>query len=263
MHDEAREKIAKQGQTHLFNYHTNKARAGQLLDIVDSFMNKQSAMIGNGDGSIINLLAPYRTGHEYLLEHFDNYDYHNYKGDPRRLKYSEPDNVVGYQQRAFQVYWALECCAKSGKPGLDIGAPSQLTPYCISIDCYRGIHPYYGGEIMPVIQCQGEDLSIFGDEVFPLVTAAHSVEHLEGDVLEIFKKHWLRVLMKGGIMALIVPDNTYVNVFELEPGHKQAWTAEQFKEQIVEPLVKDKLVEIIEYSTFCNSFSFNVALKKL
>ena len=46
--------------------------------------------------------------HEYLFEYFDDYDYHNPKVESERLDMRHPQNIVGFVQRAFVVYWAIK-----------------------------------------------------------------------------------------------------------------------------------------------------------
>lgn len=200
------------------------------------------------------------TGYEYLLEHFPDYDYRRAR-QPERLDYSRPDNVTGHQQRAFNVWWAIEECWKKGAEGLEIGSGGVHTPWCLSTDAYdTDAHPVYGGGCHPHRVIRGEDLSELGDETFRLILANHVVEHLPGDVGGILRHHWLRVLEPGGVIAVVLPDQHYVDVLAIDRDHKHAWTAPEFRSQVLEPL--QDLAEIVEFDTLNNRFSYQAVMRK-
>ncbi|MFA5036684.1 MAG: hypothetical protein WC479_05860 [Candidatus Izemoplasmatales bacterium] len=201
------------------------------------------------------------TGHEYLLPMYPDYDYRT-PSQSGRHDYRSPDNWVGYQQRAFMVWWAIERCGKTGKVGLDIGSYGIMTPYCLSTDKFMTTaHPdYNGGECVPQLKMSGEDMSIIGDGTIPLIIGNHVLEHLEGDVTQILRQQWLPKLEKGGIIAQVIPDNAYGDVLKMDASHKQAWSAQDFELEVLRPL-RD-LVEVIEFDTFSNNFSFNIVVRK-
>lgn len=205
-------------------------------------------------------LGLFPTGHEYLLEIFPNYDYHN-PYEPDRLDYSRADNIVGYQQRAFMVYWALCKCGRTGRVGLDIGSGGIMTPYCLSTDkTVSGIHPTYGGEYAhSQLKLEGEDLSLIGEGTIPLIIGNHIMEHLKGNVVDVLNEQWIPKLEPGGMIAQIIPDNRYVDVLSIDKSHKQAWTPKEFELKVIRKL---KDVELVEIDTLKNRFSFDVILVK-
>jgi hypothetical protein len=203
---------------------------------------------------------PEKTGFEYLLEHFPAYDYHQPR-QPERRDFRRPDNITGHQQRAFNVWWAIQQCYYTGGVGLEIGSGGVHTPWCLSTDAYAtDEHPFYGGACRPHMVVPGDDLSVFGDESFSLILGNHVVEHIPGDVCDIFRKHWLRVLKPGGVLAVILPDQRYVNVLGIDKDHKHNWKAPEFLEAIIDPLLD--IADLVEFDTLENRFSYNAVLRK-
>jgi len=201
--------------------------------------------------------------HPQVREHFPDFDYHT-PAHPELLDMRRPDNITGHWQRTFSVYWALKQCLSTGKVGLDIGSGGCITPYTIGMDRYVGEHPFYGGTCRPTMRCCGEDLSVFSSDIFPLVLSNHSIEHMEvtGDagVVCMLREHWLRVLEPGGILAMIVPDNAHCDVLAIDKSHFHAWTANEFRHNIVGHLCD--LVAVLEYNAFCTYHSFECVLQK-
>ncbi len=213
-----------------------------------------------GEGVDDTMMHSPQTGYEYLLEHFPNYDYNRAK-QPERVVFSRPDNVTGHQQRAFNIFWAIEQCWKTGGVGLEIGSGGVHTPWCLSTDAYStDSHPIYGGGCRPHMVVPGHDLSVFSDNSFSLILANHVVEHLPGDVAQVFREHWLRVLKPGGVLAVILPDQTYVDVLAIDRDHKHAWTAAQFRDQVIGQITD--LVHEVEWDTLKNNFSYNAVVRK-
>lgn len=199
------------------------------------------------------------TGYEYLLEFFPDYDYRRPK-QPERVTYSRPDNITGHQQRAFNVWWAIEQCWRTGGVGLEIGSGGTHTPWCLSTDAYAtDAHPFYGGGCHPHMVLSGDVRLPFENDSFQLVLANHVVEHLAGNVRE-HLRDWLRVLKPGGVIAVVLPDQAFVDVLAIDKDHKHAWTAGQFLDQILEFFYDVASLE--EFDTFKNNFSFNAVLRK-
>lgn len=199
------------------------------------------------------------TGYEYLLEFFPDYDYRR-PNQPERVIFSRPDNITGHQQRTFNVWWAIEQCGKTGSIGLELGSGGVHTPWCLSTDVYAtDQHPVYGGGCHPHMVLQGDARLPFEDGSFNLVLANHVVEHLAGDV-RAHLRDWLRVLKPGGVLAVVLPDQQYVDVLAIDRDHKHAWTAGQFHDQVLEALFETATLE--EFNTFKNNFSYNAVMRK-
>lgn len=200
-----------------------------------------------------------KTGHEYLLDYFPNYDYHKLVPniDPVRLDYRRADNIVGFQQRCFILYWCLKG-AENGGIGVDMGCGSVVDPYCLGIDKYgRGEKDDYGGECKPHIVLRADKPLPFESGSFDFLVSNHSLEHMSDT--EWTLREWIRIVKPRGILAIIMPDATYGSTGD-EHHHAVSWTAEDFKKEVLDDL-KD-LVEIIEFNTLSNNFSMNCVLKK-
>jgi hypothetical protein len=195
------------------------------------------------------------TGHEYLLEHFPDYDYRK-PVDPNRLDIRKGKvNIVGFWQRAVNVWWAIEKCGKTGDVGLEFGSAGVKTPWSVNTDVRTGLRSHYPPNV-PVDQraiTQGHmrvsgdrregvfqrhdsvcgDTSevlgtgVFRDNSFSLITANHVLEHMAGDPVELLVE-WSRLLMSGGIMALVLPDQQWLDVMSCDPDHQHAWTESEF-----------------------------------
>jgi len=193
---------------------------------------------------------------------FPQLNYNNPIGDKSKLlNICHPENIVGHQQRIFNVYWGYVCCRDSGEIGLDVGSAGVPAPWCIGIDKYMGTEPLYNGYCNSMLKHAGEDLSDFGSEQFSLVLANHSVEHMSGSILDIIGNHWLRVLKPSGTLAMIIPNaDTMAKSLLLDGDHKHAWSADNFQKDIIEPLL-DKVI-VREFNTLGNNFSYNCVLRK-
>lgn len=200
-----------------------------------------------------------KTGHEYLLAYFPNYDYHTVgKGiDPIRLDYRRADNIVGYQQRSFIVYWCLKG-SENGEIGVDMGCGSVVDPYCFGVDKFgRGEKNCYEGECKPHLKSRADKPLPFETGSFAFLVSYHSLEHMM-DVPWTLKE-WIRIVKSKGYLAIIMPDEKFEGV-KSDPDHKVSYSAESFKEEVLSQI--EDLVEIVEFDTFKNNFSFNVVLRK-
>ncbi len=203
-----------------------------------------------------------------IQQYFPEFDYNNPAGDRDVLcDMRNPGNMVGHQQRAFTVYWALKQCNLLDL-GLDLGSHRGLSPYCIHVDLYYGNgkpHPYYGGEVSADVLCNASKLVPFPTNTFPFVSSNHSVEHMPGndnDIIDMLCNEWIRVLRPGGVLAMIIPDNDSFDVMASDKDHKNAWGRNDFRHRILDPMLAKSGAELIEYSTFNNNFSFNVVIRK-
>ena len=176
------------------------------------------------------------------------------------LKYNIPNgrrilwSVLGHQQRAFVIYWAIKEHERTGGIGLDAGCGQLISPFCIGTDLYAGsCHPQYSGAYHPHVRCPGEVLP-FRNGVFDFIVSHHSLEHMKdtGKTL----REWLRVLKNGCKIAIVMPDKTY-GPFE-DRGHVSECTPEEF----LEILKRIENIKVIEYNTLKNHFSFNALIEK-
>src|SRR5207237_740808 len=100
------------------------------------------------------------------------------------------------------------------------------------------------------------------------LTANHSLEHVAaanfggGDVgvIRVLQDHWLRVLQPGGIISIVLPDQAYVEVLDIDRDHKHAWSHVDFRHRVLDHTAE--MADVVEYDTFNNHFSFNVVLRK-
>ena len=198
------------------------------------------------------------TCHHYLADKFDRYMYWRFlTDDPTRLKYSHPQNYVGYQQRCWQVFWSIYACHQGGI-GLDLGSAGLRHSWLLSTDCPSKIYQEKydkGGGIKYDLRVNAEDVSMFGDNVFSLVIANHVVEHFPTEKMVEIIRGWLRVTRPGGFVAVITPHNDFVPVLQIDKDHKSAWTPKTWHEMVTMG-VQDLIETVVEYDDFDNGFSF-------
>jgi len=207
--------------------------------------------------------------HAGTFEKYPDFDYRRPAGDPQVWHdMRRPDNQVGHQQRAFNVWWALETCGPDDL-GLELGSPRGLTPFCIHVDVFgtgRLPHPHYGGDYRADVAWDATDTKIFALDAYPLISSNHSLEHMHvfnGDVgITRLLGDWMTLLRKGGVLAMIIPDNDAFDVLNSDPDHKHAWGASDFRRRVLNPLLVQGGFELVEYDTLKNHFSFNVVLKR-
>ena len=175
--------------------------------------------------------------------------------DKVKTSFFDPINVVGYQQRAFTLYWLMREYERTKGIGLDIGCGQVISPFCIGADFYSGSnHPEYGGVYRPHVRCLGETLP-FKNETFDFIMSLHSLEHMRNTVETI--KEWLRVLKKGGKIIVVMPDRKYGP--SADRGHAREYTADKFR-AILNNISN---IRILEHDTFRNHFSFNTLIEKI
>jgi len=117
--------------------------------------------------------------------------------------------------------------------GVDIGCGSKKThPNAIGVDLTpRGTPGKYGSERRQYsdadICLSGDDLNLFADQVFDYVVARHNLEHYTDPVKAV--REWKRVLKKGGILGVVLPDDAEQDTIRMDPTHKHAFTMDSFK----------------------------------
>ncbi|HXB28151.1 MAG TPA: hypothetical protein VNV25_25700 [Gemmatimonadaceae bacterium] len=207
--------------------------------------------------------------HAEAQKFFPDFDYKRPAGDRNVLcDMRNPGNMVGHQQRAFSCFWALRTCGPTDL-GLDLGSPRGLTPYCVHVDIFGDgrVHPFYGGgEYRSDVVWDAADVSkVFPDKTFPFVGSNHSLEHMaapgDGGIVEVLCG-WLRLLRPGGILAMIVPDNAHFDVMASDKDHRHAWSHDDFRPRVLDHVLARGGVDLIEYDTLDNHFSFDVVLRK-
>jgi ubiquinone/menaquinone biosynthesis C-methylase UbiE len=117
--------------------------------------------------------------------------------------------------------------------GIDVGCGYRKTSSnCIGIDILaKGMIGkdgcVCGKQSRADIQASGDDLSMFADDELDFVISRHNLEHYIDIVKTLLE--WKRVLKIGGIMGIILPDETRLNTIALDPTHKHAFTPESLK----------------------------------
>ena len=197
--------------------------------------------------TLMDIVDIYSERWNYLKQYIPDLDYNKINTDYRDL-----NNIVGHQQRAFAIYWAIKEYERTGGIGLEPGCGQAISPYCIGTDFYSGSnHPQYGGAYWPHVRCLGEMLP-FKNESFGFIISHHSLNCMARHAF----KEWLRVLKRGGRMVIVIPDKKY------DPENSSYityYSAEEFKNILGQILD----VKIIEYDTLHNNFSFNIVIEKL
>jgi hypothetical protein len=237
-----------------------------------------------------------------LLSQFPNFDHRVCTPPEMRATWCDmanPKNKVGNQQRAFTMYWAVRCCTPLDL-GLDLGSMRGITPFCIHVDRFGDgkPHPYYGGgPVWADVVGDMTNLSMFASNTFPFIAASHSLEHADvsrfvdtdrypgwaGDgnatmrkawidrysfrrdeydrgAAMVVREEWLRVLRPNGLLAIVLPDQKHFDVLGCDLDHRHAWSSDDFRARILDRLVD--VVDVLEYDTLKNNFSFNILLRK-
>jgi len=131
--------------------------------------------------------------------------------------------------------------------GIDVGCGASKTlPNCIGVDILaKGERGKYGcmrrKKSVADIQASGDNLDMFEDGGLDYVISRHNLEHYV-DVVKTCEE-WKRVLKKGGILAVILPDETSRNTIALDPTHKHAFTPESF-ERLLSVIGGFKIIKI-------------------
>lgn len=201
--------------------------------------------------------------HTYLSDKFDRFLFWKFLTDDRsRLSYSHPQNFVGYQQRCWQVFWSIYACHQGGI-GLDLGSAGLRHPWLLSTDCPSKIYQDKydrGSGIRYDLRVDAFKELPFGDNVFSLVISNHVIEHCPYRDAAFVIQEWLRVVKPGGYLAVITPHNDYVPVLKIDPDHKSAWTPKLWQENVMSAI--DDKIDLVEFDTFKNDFSFNFCGRK-
>lgn len=234
------------------------------------------------DGQNLTMYGP--APHQQVVPYFQDYNPAlPFPGTD--LIYQSPTNVVGHQQRAFVIYWALRGFTELGfAPGIDLGGAGVPTPGCISVDLIAtGETPSYGGSYDGVhIKADASKLENFGTNCFSSIVSNHLIEHLRcsfdattqeqrkyiscsGIELLPVLHRWLALLKSGGYIAAITPDEQFmeeVNTSSLfvDKTHQHAFDSRRFQ---VEVLHHVQGARLLHYNELQNHFSFEFVLQKI
>lgn len=146
--------------------------------------------------------------------------------------------------------------------GIDVGCGgSKITPSTIGVDLTPlGEYGNYGSQQFLKSQAEicsiGDNLYMFKDESLNYVVSRHCLEHFKDFISPLIE--WKRVLKKGGILAISLPDDNIMDTIKLDPTHKHVFTPEIF-EKIINLLGDFEKVEI---TTLEKSASFVAIFRK-
>lgn len=212
--------------------------------------------------------------HETVQEFIPGFDYKNVAPEVRaRFDMRRPDNITGHQQRAVSVWWAIQQCGPLDL-GIDFGSPKGLTPYCVHVDKYGtgGSHPFYGGtSYFADVAADASSCDFFPDGGVPLVVSSHSLEHMPREMfgaatsdegVSLLLCGWVAKLRRGGVLVMVVPDNDHFDVMGSDADHRHAWGAKDFRGRVLDRVLAEMPVELVDYDTLDNHFSFDVVLRK-
>jgi SAM-dependent methyltransferase len=123
---------------------------------------------------------------------------------------------------AFEQAALAQFCAE-GKRGIDVGCgPRKVVKGALGIDILRK-----GSQAE--ILASGDRLP-FGTETLDYVVASHNLEH--GADIQKTLGEWKRVLKRGGIMGVVVPDDRIIDTRALNPRRQHALTPDLLKDHI-------------------------------
>lgn len=120
--------------------------------------------------------------------------------------------------------------------GIDVGCGSKKThPLALGIDLTpKGQTGKYGSERRQIsdadICTSGDNLYMFADNTLDYVVARHNLEHYTDPIKTL--KEWKRVLKKGGVMGVVVPNDDELDTIKLDPTHKHAFTMKSFNNML-------------------------------
>lgn len=122
--------------------------------------------------------------------------------------------------------------------GIDVGCGSKKThPDALGVDIVaKGETGRYGSQKRQIsaadITTSGDDLYMFADGVLDYVVARHNLEHYVDPVKTL--KEWKRVLKKGGVLGVVLPDDEKFDSIKADPTHKHAFTRVSYKNLLLQ-----------------------------
>ena len=198
-------------KTHLIAYQKKK----DLIDSVDYYLHhekEREEIAARGREEVLKKHT-YAQRVDYMLSFLTP---HTAKQFDFSGVHSRGDEWV-YEQAAL-----AQVCRK-GERGIDVGCgPRKIVDGAIGIDILRK-------ESQADILSSGDTLPL-AEGKMDYVVASHNLEHYE-DIQRTLGE-WKRVLRKGGILGIVVPDDRIIDTLSLNPQHKHALTPNLLKEQI-------------------------------
>jgi len=74
---------------------------------------------------------------------------------------------------------------------------------------------------------------------------------------------WLSKLRPGGVLAMIVPDGAYWDVMGSDKDHKPGpWHHGDFRPRVLDKFLQRTGVQLLQFDTLGNRFSFDVVVRK-
>jgi predicted SAM-dependent methyltransferase len=146
--------------------------------------------------------------------------------------------------------------------GADIGCGSRkISQNCIGVDLTpKGEKGKFGCEknktSVADFSSSGDNLSMFCDEELDFIVSKHNLEHYEKPEQTI--REWKRVLKKGGVVGVIVPDDKYVNSLKLDSTHRVNFNLDN-----IEELFRKAGFKIVKKGTAVKHWSIYIIAKKL
>lgn len=123
------------------------------------------------------------------------------------------DSSIPLFKRRFKVNFDFE------KPALNIGSGNKYLVDFINLEKFKESHHHRGKTVEPDVYGDAHKLP-FKDKSFNTVYMRHLLEHLEVPLMSLAEAH--RVLKKGGIIRVEVPDGNRVHIERDE--HLYSWT---------------------------------------
>lgn len=183
-----------------------------------------------------------------------------------------PENLCGYQQRAFSCYWTLLHGTARGRIFLEAGSGGINSPASFGIDKFCGVKQdgrnYASDSANPYTHMTADtDHTLpFHDEQFAGVSANHVIEHLfcpERALCE-----WLRVTEEGGYVCIVTPDMAFSKRGSIDTSHTREFAGDELHRWLTDGVDWDESVarpanfELVEFNTLQNVFSVNAVLQK-
>ncbi len=171
--------------------------------------------------------------------------------NPRTPKRFDLSPVPSSQDEWVFEQAALAQFCPEGKKGIDVGCgPRKVAKWAVGIDILRK-------ESEADILASGDRLP-FGKEALDFVVASHNLEHYED--LQVTLREWKRVLKKGGVIGVVVPDDRVIDTQALNPQHKHALTPDLLMDHIrrsggLEIEVLQEIVDAWSFGCICRKIA--------